>query len=92
MTDDEAWEEFRARLAELAGVPVGDVTPGSRLVEDLGLDSLGVTEVAVLLLVDYELEGLSDELQRSGWEGVTAGDVYEECRGGRRGGWEVKLG
>jgi Phosphopantetheine attachment site len=92
VTGDEGWEEFRARLSELTGVPLEDVTPAARLVEDLGLDSLGITEVAVLLLVDYELDGLSDGLQRSGWDGVTAGDVYEECRGGRRGGWELKLG
>lgn len=64
--------------------------PDARLVEDLGLDSLALIELAVMALVDYELEALSEGLQQSSWEGVTVGDLYRECGTGHPRDWQIR--
>jgi acyl carrier protein len=89
--DQLEWDEFAARVAEATGVDAARVRPETRLVEDLELDSLAITEVVVVLLVDFQLDGLSERLQRSGWQDITAGDVYEELRNGKRGGWDLRV-
>lgn len=72
------WEEFTEAIAGVARVPSSGITERTRLVEDLGLDSLTLTEVVVLLIVDFELERLGDELGERDWDGVTVGALFDE--------------
>ena len=74
-----SWDDFAAQIAEVAGVERSVVQAESRLVEDLNLDSLGLLEVSVVAVVDCGLEELPDQLQKTSWDGVTVGDVFEQC-------------
>jgi acyl carrier protein len=83
--DPEDWGTFASYVAEIAGVEPSGVRREMRLVDDLNLDSLGVTELVVLLLADFELEGLSQRLVNADWTVVTVGDIYDEYSEGHRG-------
>lgn len=72
------WPQFAARIAEVVGVPVGRVEHGSSLLDDLGLDSLALTEVIVLLLVDLDMSSLEPGLAERDWRQVTVGNLFEE--------------
>jgi acyl carrier protein len=77
---DEGWEAFAAKVAEVADVRPDEVGRETRLVDDLGVDSLALAELVVLLLVDYGLEDLSESLQDSDWGELKVGALYDECR------------
>jgi acyl carrier protein len=64
-------------------VPAEDLAPSMRLDQDLALDSLALTEVVVLLIVDFDMETLAEELEQRDWRGVTLGDLYGEYRTGQ---------
>lgn len=72
------WVGFVSAIADVAGIDADRIRAETRLVEDLGLDSLALTEVVTLLLVDYEVESVPERFQDFGWEGVTAADVFRE--------------
>jgi acyl carrier protein len=85
------WDQFARRLATVTGVGTAQVQPDARLVDDLGLDSIAIAEVVVMLLADYQLDGLSERLQSSNWRDVTVGTLYDEYRTGRRASeWQVR--
>jgi len=60
--------QMSAVIAEIAGIELGAVTPQSSLVDDLGLDSLGLHELVVSLQQDY---GVSVPLMIDGGWGQT---------------------
>jgi acyl carrier protein len=76
----DAWERFATTVADAAEVGPGGVSPATRLVEDLNLDSLALLELVVTLLVDYGLEELPPEFERANWNGITVGRLYDEIR------------
>lgn len=78
------WEQFAAAIAEAAQVPVEKITPTSRLLEDLGLDSLALSELIVLLIVELEMTKLESELASREWDRVTVGELFEEYQQGER--------
>jgi acyl carrier protein len=73
-----SWDDFAATVAGIARVPVEGVRRDTRLVGDLGLDSLALTEVIVALIVDFDMEALSTELEERDWGAVTIGSLYDE--------------
>jgi acyl carrier protein len=77
-----SFDDFAAAIAEVAHVPAANIAQGTRLLEDLDIDSLALTEVIVMLMVDFGMSSLSDGLERRDWRGITAGDLYEEYRKG----------
>jgi acyl carrier protein len=76
----QEWDRFAAAVAEAARVDPAAIEPHTRLLEDLGLDSLSLTEVVVALMVDFEMQALSEELEQRDWNGVTVGELYDEYR------------
>ena len=72
------WEQFASAIAEAGEVSVETITPESRLLEDLGLDSLALSEVVVLLMVDFGMSALEKELASREWERVTVGELFDE--------------
>jgi acyl carrier protein len=76
------WEEFANAIALAGKLPAENVRQDQRLLEDLGLDSLGLLEVIVFLVVDCGMEALADELPERDWRGVSAGELYREYREG----------
>jgi acyl carrier protein len=78
------WEHFAAAVAGIAQVQAQDIAPTTRLDNDLGLDSLALTELVVLLIVDFDMESLEDDLDDRDWAHVTVGALYDEYTSGRR--------
>jgi acyl carrier protein len=76
------WEDFVAAVAAAAQVREDAISPATRLGTDLGVDSLALTEVVVMLIVDFDMDGLSDQLDQRQWGSVTVGELYDEYRAG----------
>lgn len=76
------WDAFAAAVAEIAAVPPGSVTANARLLDDLGLDSLALTEVIVFCVVELEMETLARDLGERPWDRITIGDLYDEYKTG----------
>jgi acyl carrier protein len=76
----QGWKEFVAKVAELAAIEPDRIGPKTRIVEDLGLDSIALAELVVLLIDDYGVEPLSAGLEQRTWEGVTVGSLFDESR------------
>jgi acyl carrier protein len=83
--DGDDWNLIVGHLAEVAEVAPDTITRETRLVDDLNLDSLGLTEAVVILLADLELEELPDSLASADWSTLTVGEVHDRCRGAARG-------
>ena len=60
--------------AEVVAAVDGD----TRLIEDLGLDSLSLTELVVILIERHDMYSLSKTLEERSWEHVTARALYDE--------------
>jgi acyl carrier protein len=82
MAESRSWETFAAAIASSAQVSVDRIGSGTRLTEDLGLDSLALTELVVLLIVEFDMTDLADDLEARNWAGVTVGALYSEYRRG----------
>jgi acyl carrier protein len=74
---DLTWRDFANTLGEVS--PGSEIKPETRLVEDLGLDSLALAELITFLMETYGAPNLSQQLEDRVWEGVTAGTLFEEC-------------
>jgi acyl carrier protein len=77
-------QEFAAEIAQITGIPPADVTEASRLIDDLGLDSLALTELLVVLIDEYDMHSLSRGLEDREWQNVTVRDLYHEYLTGAR--------
>lgn len=66
-------------LVERDTTRVKEITPESRLIQDLGFDSLALLELTVALAVDFEVDELPASLINGDWTGVTVDDVVEIC-------------
>ena len=67
-------EEFRGTVAEVAGLEPADVDPDDFLVDDLGLDSQRLVELAAALAQ----RGI-DVPEDLALEATTVGDAYRRC-------------
>lgn len=74
-----SWERFAAEIARIAEVPPTDVDADTRIIEDLGYDSLALAELALVLIDDFDMEALAESLADKSWYGVTAGQLYEQA-------------
>jgi acyl carrier protein len=77
-----SFEEFAAALAEVARVPARSVGPRTPLLDGLGLDSLSLTELIVLLMLEFDMDSLSNRIEARDWSLVTVGQLYDEYRSG----------
>jgi hypothetical protein len=75
------WQEFLRAIGELLPSSAAEYKPEMRLVEDLRLDSLALTELLVVVLETYNPPTLSRRLEDRPWDGVTLGMIFEECQG-----------
>jgi acyl carrier protein len=72
------WDEFRAEVAQVADVSPGEIDDQTRVLEDLGLDSLALTELVVILVDKYDVWSLSKDLENRRWANVTVRQLYDE--------------
>jgi hypothetical protein len=75
------WDRFAAEVAEIADVPASELRRETRLIEDLGLDSIQLVEIAVVLISGYGAGEAGEGLGGRSWDGVTVGELFEEARG-----------
>lgn len=83
-TENEIMENVRVIISEVAGVPLEDIAPGKRFVEDLGVDSLSMIEVVVQAQRDFgvvipdahlrELSTVADVVRYIGAQSVSTGE------------------
>ncbi|MCE5293677.1 MAG: AMP-binding protein [Chlamydiales bacterium] len=59
--DKEVAKEIIEKIAELAKVPAKSITPESKLIADLGLDSLDHAELITYIAHEYSISGISPE-------------------------------
>ncbi len=57
-------EQVRAMVAEQLGIPVGSVSPEAHVVQDLGADSLDMTELAIAIEDRFGFEVPESEYSR----------------------------
>ena len=76
-TASPSFDSFAAEVAEIAGCSVEAVSKDSLLVGDLGFDSLGFAELAVLLVDRYGGVAFASALGQIEWESLTVGAVFE---------------
>ena len=75
--------DFVATIARTADIPAERLAAQTRLVPDLGLDSLALTEVVVTLVAEYDMATLADDVDDRDWNEMTAQDLYDEYLSGR---------
>ena len=67
-------DEIRSMIADQLGMDVEDITAETRIIDDLGADSLDTVELTMALEEKYDLETIDeDELSKF----VTVGDIAE---------------
>jgi len=69
-----------AAVAEIGDLAPTDISGESRLVEDLGLDSIALAEVVAYLIVDWEMESVAADLEERDWASVTIDAICREYR------------
>lgn len=72
-----SFDLFAAEVAEIAGCEAGAISKDSLLVADLGFDSLGFAELAVLLVDHYGGGAFASALGQIEWELLSVGAVFE---------------
>jgi acyl carrier protein len=77
----ERWLELADALAAIAQLPVDEISPSARLIEDLDLDSLALAELVVFAAERAERATASDQFEGRRWDGVTLAQFYTECYG-----------
>ena len=70
-------EKVQNMLAEALNIPVAKITPDSKIVDDLGADSLDVVELLSRLEDEYGVMIPDDEVEKL----VTVADVAEAIQG-----------
>ncbi len=70
------WETFRSGVAEIADVPSNSVGQDTRLIGDLGMDSVALTELVTMLVDDFDIPELAHQLADNDWGTVTVGEVF----------------
>jgi acyl carrier protein len=63
MSQQEILAELATIVNEIAGVPVGDVTPGKSFLDDLDVDSLSMVEIATAAEDKFGIRIPDDDLK-----------------------------
>jgi acyl carrier protein len=74
----ESWLEFRAAIADACRLPAEDIGREMMLIGDLGLDSLALSELALVLIVDLHMVSIADGLEECRWESLSVGSLYDQ--------------
>ncbi len=63
MTEQQTLEQLGEIIKDIAEVPPGEIRSNQRFVEDLGIDSLTMVEIAVAAQDRFEVELADDDLK-----------------------------
>lgn len=75
------WVDFARCIANVIEIPANEVRPDAKLMPDLGLDSIGLAELAVTLRETYESSDRRIDLEHWNWETVTVGQLFKDLTG-----------
>jgi acyl carrier protein len=75
-------DAFTELVAVTLNVSSAGLRPETRLIEDLGLDSLALAELLVVMITELRMERLAEDLGDREWTNVTLGELYEEYERG----------
>lgn len=76
-TEHEHWDRLVIIVAEIGLVDRDGVHPESRLIEDLGLDSLMIVELGLEAMTAFGLSEESLDLDGRIWSNCTVGDLHQ---------------
>jgi acyl carrier protein len=74
--------DFAVVIAEAAQVPIDRIESSSRLLEDLGIDSLSLAELVCVLIVDLGMASVDDDVGERDWFEITVGELFREYERG----------
>jgi acyl carrier protein len=77
------WQSFARRIAEVTEMPPEEINPDMRLMQGLGLDSLGLAELVIALRETYEASGRQIDVEGRNWETITVGQLFNDLTGSR---------
>jgi hypothetical protein len=75
------WERFAVQIAVVAQVPTTDIVPSMRMA-DLDVDSLALSEIAVMLITEFGCDPLFGG--HAGWETLTFSEIHQRASAGPR--------
>jgi acyl carrier protein len=70
-----AWERLKAEVARIADIDETGIERDALLVRDLGLDSCGLVELAVVLSDDFDIELSAEDVRDVKWSTITMATV-----------------
>lgn len=73
------FNEFAEQVQQIVQT-TGPISSESKLVNDLGLDSLAISELVVGLVVELRIDSLLDDAETRDWTQTTVGDLYDRWR------------
>jgi len=71
------WEDYVQALSEIAAVPAASIRRESSITDDLGIDSLGIVELAVTLIERFKAVGMERALGDTDWSELTVGGAFD---------------
>lgn len=75
--DTATWESYIRVLSQISGIPPASIGRDSSIRNDLGLDSLGIVELAVTLVEQFEAEDMEKTLAQVDWKELTVGTAFD---------------
>jgi acyl carrier protein len=75
--DTALWESYLRVLSQISGTPTASIERSSSIRDDVGLDSLGIVELAVALIEQFEAEGMEKALASVNWGELTVGGAFD---------------
>ena len=72
------FDAFAAEVAAVAEIPSETIGEETRLIGDLNLDSLALTELVVMLIEKFDMSELGSGLDDRAWSKVTVRNLYDE--------------
>jgi acyl carrier protein len=70
------WDDLVAEVVPFTELPEERIGRDTMLIEDLGLDSLALTELLIILIEEHGVDALSEELFARSWEQVTLAELF----------------
>ncbi len=78
MTEQEIFEQLRPHIAEVTGVREPDIAMDSRLVEDLGAESIDLLDLTFLIEQEFDVAIDPNAFERTARERVPGGEIERD--------------
>lgn len=77
--EQTTWGKYVALVRAVLAAPAADVTGDERLIDDLGLDSLSIIELALEITDTFDVPDEAIALETRDWSTTTVASLYSDC-------------